>query len=111
MDYQEETGLPLDGNAAAGLLGELFALDVTVAEITCGSCGVVAEVGETRVYGGVMGAIFRCPNCDSVVMRLVHAPVGIWLDMRGSHCLFTRVDQALLTPGEHHNPPAPSLIG
>ena len=89
MDHQEETGLPLDGNAAAGLLGELFALDVTVAEITCGSCGVVAEVGETRVYGGVMGAIFRCPNCDSVVMRLVHTPVGTWLDMRGSRCLFT----------------------
>jgi hypothetical protein len=88
MDHQEETGLPLDGNAAAGLLGELFALDVTVAEITCGGCGVVAKVGETRVYGGVMGAIFRCPNCDSVVMRLVHTPVGIWLDMRGSRCLF-----------------------
>jgi hypothetical protein len=34
MDYQEETGLPLDGNAAAGLLGELFAVDVTVAEIS-----------------------------------------------------------------------------
>ena len=88
MDHQEETGLPLDGNSAAGLLGELFALDVTVAEITCGSCGVVADVGETRVYGGVMGAIFRCPNCDSVVMRLVRAPVGIWIEMRGSHCLF-----------------------
>jgi predicted RNA-binding Zn-ribbon protein involved in translation (DUF1610 family) len=88
MDHQEETGLPVDGNAAGGLLGELFALDVTVAEITCSSCGVVAEVGETRVYGGVMGAIFRCPNCDSVVMRLVHTPVGIWLDMRGSRCLF-----------------------
>ena len=87
MDYQEETGLPLDGNAAAGLLRELFALDMTVAEITCGSCGVVAEVGGTRVYGGVMGAIFRCPNCDSLLMRLVHTPVGIWLDMRGSRCL------------------------
>ena len=88
MDHREETGLPLDGNAAAGLLGELFAVDVTVAEITCGSCDLVAEVGETRVYGGVMGAIFRCPNCDSVVMRLVHTPVGNWLDMRGSRCLF-----------------------
>ena len=45
MNHREETGLPLDGNAAAGLLRELFALDVTIAEITCGSCGVVAEVG------------------------------------------------------------------
>jgi Family of unknown function (DUF6510) len=90
MDHQEESDLPLDGNAAAGLLGELFALDVTAAEITCSSCSFVAVVGETRVYGGVMGAIFRCPHCDSIVMRLVRTPVGIWLDMRGSRRLFAR---------------------
>jgi hypothetical protein len=90
MDHQEEAGLPLDGNAAAGLLRELFALDVTAAEVTCVCCGAVAEVGETRVYGGVMGAIFRCAHCDSIVMRLVHTPVGIWLDMRGSRRLFAR---------------------
>ena len=90
MDHREETGLPLDGNAAAGLLSELFALDVTVAEVTCGSCGVVARVGETRLYGGVMGAIFRCAHCDGVVMRLVRTPVGIRLDMRGSRLLFAR---------------------
>src|SRR5262245_66680865 len=35
MDQQEEVGLPLDGNAAAGILRELFALDVTAAEVTC----------------------------------------------------------------------------
>ena len=39
MDHQEEAGLPLDGNAASGLLSELFALDVTVAEVTCDCCG------------------------------------------------------------------------
>jgi len=91
MDHQEETGLPLDGNAAAGLLGELFAVDVTAAEITCGMCGVVGLVGATRVYGGPMGAIFRCAHCDSVVMRLVRTPAGIWLDMRGSRRLLARV--------------------
>ena len=90
MDHQEETGLPLDGNAAAGLLCELFALDMTAAEVTCGCCGVVAEVGETRVYGGPMGAIFRCTHCDSILMRLVRTPVGIWLDMRGSRRLLAR---------------------
>ena len=90
MDHHEEAGLPLDGNAAAGLLSELFALDVTVAEVTCGSCGVVAMVGETRLYGGVMGAIFRCAHCDGVLMRLVRTPVGICLDMRGSRLLFAR---------------------
>jgi hypothetical protein len=90
MDQQEEVGLPLDGNAAAGVLRELFAFDATAAEITCGSCGIVAMVGETKLYGGVMGAIFRCAHCDSVVMRLVRTPVGIWLDMRGCRRLFAR---------------------
>jgi hypothetical protein len=33
MDQHEEVGLPLDGNAAAGILRELFALDVTAAEV------------------------------------------------------------------------------
>jgi hypothetical protein len=88
MDQQEGVGLPLDGNAAAGLLRELFALDVTAAEVTCGSC--VAMVAETRLYGGVMGAIFRCAHCDGVVMRLVRTPMGVWLDMRGSRLLFVR---------------------
>ena len=45
---QEEASLPLDGNAAAGLSRELFALDMTAAEVTCGRCGVVAMVGEMR---------------------------------------------------------------
>jgi Family of unknown function (DUF6510) len=90
MDNQEEANLPLNGNAAAGLLRELFALDVTAAEVTCGSCGIVSVVGETRVYGGVMGAIFRCAHCDSIVIRLVRTPVGIWLDMRGARLLFAR---------------------
>ena len=90
MDQQEEVGLPLDGNAAAGVLRELFAFDATAAEITCGSCGIVAMVGETKLYGGVMGAIFRCAHCHSVVMRLVRTPVGIWLDMRGCRRLFAR---------------------
>jgi hypothetical protein len=71
-------------------LSELFALDVTVAEVTCDCCGAVAQVGETKVYGGVMGAIFRCAGCDSVVMRLVHTPVGFCLDMRGSRRLLAR---------------------
>ena len=90
MDQHEEVGLPLDGNAAAGILRELFALDVTAAEVTCGNCGIVALVGETKLYGGVMGAIFRCAHCDSIVMRLTRTPGGLWLDMRGSRRLYAR---------------------
>lgn len=77
----------LDGNAAAGLLRELFALDVTIARFTCAGCGAVGEVGAARVYGGTMGAIFRCADCDGVMMRLVRTPAGLWLDMQGTRKL------------------------
>ena len=65
-------------------------LDATVAEVTCDSCGIVARWARQELYGGVMGAIFRCAHCDGVVMRLVRTPVGIWFDMRGSRRLFAR---------------------
>jgi len=74
----------LDGNAAAGLLGELFALDVTVASVTCGGCGDAAPMGEARVYGGTMGAILHCARCGTVVLRFARTPAGYWLDMRGA---------------------------
>jgi hypothetical protein len=87
---QDEPHLPLDGNAAAGVLREIFAFDVTAAQVSCGTCGTAADLGEARLYGGQMGAIFRCARCNSIVMRLAHTPVGIWLDMRGSRRLYAR---------------------
>lgn len=78
----------LDGNAAAGLLSELFAPDVTVAEITCSGCGTVAAVGALRVFGESMGAILRCAHCDTAVLRISHTPEGLWLDMRGARKMF-----------------------
>ncbi len=79
---------PLDGNAAAGLLSELFAVDVTVARITCGGCGTISLVGEVSVYGGGMGAVFRCSHCDTAMIRLVRTKAGYWLDMQGAKNLF-----------------------
>jgi Family of unknown function (DUF6510) len=88
MSTDHQGAMPLDGNAAGGLLGELFALDVTAAEITCAGCGAVAAVGATRAFGGSMGAILRCAHCDTVVLRLSHTPAGLRLDMRGTRTLF-----------------------
>jgi hypothetical protein len=87
MEKAKEGAVPLDGNAAAGLLRELFALDLTVALLTCEGCGAVAAVAEVRVYGGPMGAIFRCGTCDTAVLRLSRTPIGFSLDMRGARCL------------------------
>jgi hypothetical protein len=53
--------LVLDGNAIGGLLGEVFAVDVTAAGSRCSGCGARAEVGGLRVYVHAMGAVVRCP--------------------------------------------------
>jgi len=79
--------LPLDGNAAAGVLSEIFAVEMTSATIICEGCGASAQLGATRVYGGTMGAVFRCRQCDGVVARLAHTPAGFTLDMRGARSL------------------------
>jgi hypothetical protein len=88
MSMEQQGAVPLDGNATGGLLRELFALDLTLAEITCGGCGTVAAIGALRAYGGAMGAILRCAHCDTVVLRIAHTPAGLWLDLHGARRLF-----------------------
>ena len=83
-----DAALALDGNAAAGLMQELFAFDATTAHVTCDGCGTIGEVATARVYGGTMGAIFRCIHCNSVVIRLTKTQAGYFLDMRGARQVF-----------------------
>ena len=73
----------LDGNAAAGLLSEIFAIEMTSAQTTCASCGRTGTVGTLLLYGGEMGAVLRCPTCDAVQMRIVRIHGQYWMDMRG----------------------------
>jgi hypothetical protein len=82
-----DAALPLDGNAVAGLLGEVFACEMTVALVTCGGCGASAPVGAVRVFGGAMGAIFRCAGCGTAVARVARTPRGYWLDLRGARSI------------------------
>jgi hypothetical protein len=82
---------PLDGNAIAGLLREIFAFDATSATLTCGGCGAGAQVGSTKLYGGSMGAVLRCTHCDTAVLRLARTPIGVWLDMQGASSLIVRL--------------------
>jgi hypothetical protein len=88
MSDHMQGNVPLDGNAAGGLLGELFVADVTAAQVTCAGCGAVAALGAVRLYGGAMGAILRCTHCNTAVLRLTHTPAGLTLDMRGARTLF-----------------------
>jgi hypothetical protein len=73
----------LDGNAAAGVLSEVFAVDVTTAVGHCAGCGRVAVFADTRVYVDAPGVVVRCVGCDSVLLRVVSGPDRRWVDLRG----------------------------
>jgi hypothetical protein len=73
-----------DGNALAGPLGEVFAVDVTTAVGQCVACGLVGPVASLRVYAKAPGLVARCPRCEEVVLRLVRGPAAAWLDLRGT---------------------------
>jgi hypothetical protein len=78
--------LRLDGNAAAGLLSEVFAAEVTMAVGTCDSCGSAEPVGAVHVYLAA-GTVLRCPHCEAVVMKIVSDGERIWMDLRGLRTL------------------------
>jgi len=78
---------PLDGNAAAGALGDLFAFDVTVAVTTCAACGDRRPVAELHAYLDAPGTVLRCASCGAPQLRLVRATDRSWLDLHGIQVL------------------------
>ncbi|SDY91802.1 hypothetical protein SAMN05444365_104135 [Micromonospora pattaloongensis] len=77
----------VDGNALAGPLQEIFAVDVTAASTRCVSCALTAPVASLTVYDHAPGLVARCPGCAEVVLRVVRGPESAWLDLRGTTCL------------------------
>ena len=76
----------LDGNAAAGELSKIFAVDVTVAEGQCAHCGVIKRFAEAHLYMQGPGLVARCSVCQHVLLRLVNAGERVLLDLRGITC-------------------------
>jgi Family of unknown function (DUF6510) len=77
----------LDGNAAAGPLGDVFQREVTTAVVTCAACGNSGPLAGAMLYGEPLGAIVRCVACDAVLLRYAETPHGARLDMRGTNVL------------------------
>jgi hypothetical protein len=77
----------LDGNAAAGSLGEIFAVEMTVAVTRCATCGDARPLGELRAYLDAPGVVLRCASCGAVQMKMVRAGQRAWLDLRGVRVL------------------------
>lgn len=73
-----------DGNALAGPLSEIFAVDLTAAIGSCTGCGSTGPLARLRVYGPAPGLVARCPDCEQVILRLVRSADTAWLDLRGT---------------------------
>ena len=76
----------LDGNAVAGLLQEVFAVEMTTAIGTCGDCGATDAVGAMHVYRGA-GIVMRCPHCDNALVRIVKDDARVWIGFQGVRTL------------------------
>jgi hypothetical protein len=76
--------LMLDANAAAGLLYEIFGVEMTAAPTECAHCGNEAEVGTHLAFTQGPGIVLRCSTCENVVIRIVQTPEAFYLDARGA---------------------------
>jgi Zn finger protein HypA/HybF involved in hydrogenase expression len=59
-----------DGNAIAGVLREIFGVEVTAESRTCQSCTQTWAIGAHRLYTGA-GYVLRCPNCGDMAATIV----------------------------------------
>jgi hypothetical protein len=78
--------LMLDGNAVAGLLREIFAVEMTTAVGTCNGCGAGNPVGATHVHRGA-GIVMRCPQCGNALVTIVKADARVWIGFPGVRTL------------------------
>ena len=85
--------LMLDGNAIAGLLREVFAVEMTTAIATCGNCGATEAVGAIHVFRGA-GIVLRCPHCDNPLMTIVEDRTRMWMSFPGVHMLEVAVEHS-----------------
>ena len=82
--------LMLDGNAVAGLLREVFAVEMTTAIGTCDNCGASEPVGAVHVFHGA-GVVMRCPHCDNALVTIVKDDTRVRIGFPGVRTLQVNV--------------------
>jgi Zn finger protein HypA/HybF involved in hydrogenase expression len=78
--------LMLDGNAIAGLLQEVFAVEMTTASATCADCDATEPVGAVHVFRGA-GIVMRCPHCETALVTIVRGDARVWIGFAGARTL------------------------
>lgn len=82
--FEDRISLMLDGNALAGLLHELFDVEMTIAPVECAVCGRLGELGSLWAYAESPGYVMRCPGCQNIILRMTVTPDEVYLDARGA---------------------------
>ena len=77
----------LDGNAVGGILGQIFAVEMTTTELICANCDAVGPIGAAVVYATAMGTIVRCPGCGEALIRFAHGPQRYRVDFSGTRLM------------------------
>ncbi len=76
--------LVVDGNAVAGMLEEIFSMEMTASPTECAACGYEGEVGTLLAFIAAPGLVLRCPECKKAMLRIVTTPRAVYLDARGA---------------------------
>jgi Family of unknown function (DUF6510) len=79
---------PLDGNAIAGELYDVFGHEMTTASGTCATCHTERQLGELRVYlQRAPGTVARCRSCNALMMVFVEIRGVTCVDLSGVEAL------------------------
>jgi hypothetical protein len=78
--------LMVDGNAIAGLLQEVFAVEMTTAILTCASCSAREPVGASHVFRGA-AVVVRCRHCEQALMTILRDDTRVWIGFIGVRSL------------------------
>jgi hypothetical protein len=73
----------LDGNAAGGVLLDVYGVEMTTVEGSCVMCRYVGPLAEVAVYLDAPGVVLRCRNCDAVLLVVVERDGVKCVDSRG----------------------------
>ena len=77
----------LDGNALAGPLLELFAVDLSGATGTCSHCDSAGPLGEQPLYADAPALVLRCRDCSGVLLRYGTGGDALRIDLSGLRLL------------------------
>jgi Family of unknown function (DUF6510) len=78
--------LHTDGNAAAGLLQEVFLAEVTTARRVCQSCRRDSAIGAHLLFEGA-GLVLRCPGCGDLAASIAALPDRHVISLHGTWSL------------------------